>query len=157
MARARIKGSLVTFKFGTPSKDYKCDLISAVLERTDQGGGGGDSAITFCDAATGAASGEKWTLTVEALQSTDDSTATDGESLHSLIWESAAKAGGDKIPFEFAPHGNGTATAAQPHYTGTAVVPAGGYPAIGGQAGTNSWTWSYTFDLDPDVITKVIA
>jgi hypothetical protein len=160
VARTRIKGTLVTFKFGTPARDLRCDLISAVLEKADAGNNNTtDSVVTFCDAATGGGGGgQVWHLKVEAIQSTDGATVTpDGESLHMMIWDAAAKAGGDKIPFEFAPHGNASATKDQPHYTGSVTVPAGGYPSIGGSAGGNSWTWTYDFVVDQNLVTVVTS
>jgi len=157
MARTRIKGKGLTFSFGNPAVAYECDLISAVLEQTDQSSTNTDSVVTFCDAAA-SAGGKKWVLNIEAIQSTDvagGAGATD--SLHTLIWNSAAKAGGAEIPFEFAPYGNAVATTAQPHFTGTAVVPQGGFPAIGGSAGDNSFTWSYTFDVKDGLVTRKTA
>ena len=100
MARTRIVGKGLTFKFG--SADFKCDLISAVLERGEAPNTGSDTVVTFCDAAA-SATGQVWTLNIEAVQSTDSASATDGQSLHSLIWETAAATGGD-IAFEFAPY-----------------------------------------------------
>ena len=154
MARTRIKGKGLVFQLN--SKAYECDLVSAVLEKVDKPNTGTDSVVTFCDAST-SAGGQVWQLTIEAVQSTDTSAGTDGESLHTLIWDSAATTGGAKIPFVFMPHGNSTATAEQPHFTGTAVVEQGAYPALGGTAGDSSFTWSYEFLLDPDVVTRVTS
>jgi hypothetical protein len=154
MARTRIRGKQV--KFTLNGHDYECDLVSAVLEKVDAPSSGTDTVTTFCDAST-SAGGQVWQLSIEAVQSTDTSAATDGESLHTLIWDSAATAGGAKIPFVFMTHGNATASAEQPHFTGTAVVEAGAYPAVGGTAGENSFTWTYEFYLDPDVVTRKIA
>jgi len=153
MARTRIVGKGLTFKFG--AADFKCDLISAVLERGDAPDGGTDSVVTFCDAAA-SSGGQVWKLGIEAVQSTDSASATDGQSLHTLIWDTAAGGGGD-VAFEFAPFGNATATADQPHYTGSIVVPAGGYPSVGGSAGDNSFTWSAEWLVKDNSVTKVVA
>lgn len=166
MARNRIKGKGLTFEFGTPAVKYECDLISAVLERVDQQSGGGqDGVITFCDAAA-SAGGQVWVLNIEAVQSTDVTAAATGtvgnpgyvpaqtDSLHTVVWNAAATTGGMDIPFVFAPYGNATPTPAQPHFTGTVHVEQGAFPSIGGSAGDNSFTWTYQFNLNPNVVTR---
>lgn len=160
MARTRIKGKGLTFSFGNPAVKYECDLVSAVLSQTDQTEGATDTVKTFCD-ANSSAGGKVWVLDIEAIQSTDVSggtgpTAT-SDSLHTLVWNAAAKSGGEEIPFEFAPYGNATATPAQPHFTGIAVVPQGGFPAIGGSAGDNSFTWTYQFVVKDGNVTRKTA
>ncbi len=148
----RIKGKNQSIKFGTPLAEYKCDLISYNLYKGDPGGGGTtDGTVTFCDADSGAASGEVWLLDVECLQ------ATDADSLWTLIHAAAAKAGGDDIAFEIAPYGNAAASATQPHFTGTFIVAQGAFPPIGGSAGNDSWTWSATYTVKSNTVTTVSA
>ena len=155
MARTRIKGKGLSFEFG--GEAFECDLVSAVLERGDAPDTGTDGVVTFCDAAT-SSGGQVWTLSIEAIQSTDTSAnATDGQSLHTLIWNSAAATGGGDITFVFKPHGNAAATPEQPHYTGEVNIPAGGYPSIGGSAGDNSFTWSYQFAVLNNTVNRVTA
>ena len=154
MARTRIKGKGLSFEFG--GEAFECDLVSAVLERGDAPDTGTDGVVTFCD-ANASSGGQVWTLSIEAVQSTDTSAATDGQSLHTLIWDTAATAGGGDIAFVFKPHGNAAASVEQPHYTGSVTVPAGGYPSIGGSAGDNSFTWSYQFAVLNNTVNRVTA
>lgn len=157
MSRTRIKGKGLTFEFGTPAVAYECDLVSAVLSRGDAPNTGTDTVVTFCDAST-SSGGQVWLLDIEAVQSTDVSAGTGPtavtDSLHTLIWNEAAKVGGGEVPFIFKPHGNETATAAQPHFKGTVLVPAGGYPSIGGSAGDSSFTWTYQFSVKDNLVTR---
>jgi len=113
-----------------------------------------DGIVTFCDATT-AADGNVWQLQIEAIQSTDDGATTADKSLHTLVWDSAV-AGGE-LDFTFQPHGNAVATASQPHYTGIVTVEAGAYPEVGGTAGNDSFTWSYTFTVKDNTVTKVVS
>ena len=153
MARNRMKGKGITFTF--KGQEYKCDLVSAVLQKESAGGDSStDSTITFCDAETGAASGQAWKLSITAVQSTDNGATDADKSLHTLIWEAAAGSVDTEIPFVFAPHGNATPSQTQPHYTGTAIVKTGAYPAVGGSAGESSWTWDYTFDVKDNTIVR---
>ena len=154
MARTRIKGKGLSFEFG--GEAFECDLVSAVLERGDAPDTGTDGVVTFCD-ANASSGGQVWTLSIEAVQSTDTSAATDGQSLHTLIWDTAATAGGGDIAFVFKPHGNAAASVEQPHYTGSVTVPAGGYPAVGGSAGDSSFTWSYQFAVLNNTVTRKTA
>jgi hypothetical protein len=152
MPRTRIKGKGLVFEF--ENEAYECDLISAVLLREAADTATADGIVTFCDATT-AADGNVWQLQIEAIQSTDDGATTADKSLHTLVWDSAV-AGGE-LDFTFQPHGNAVATASQPHYTGIVTVEAGAYPEVGGTAGNDSFTWSYTFTVKDNTVTKVVS
>jgi hypothetical protein len=159
MARSRIKGKSLSITVGTTK--YECDLVSFVLEKADQAGGEGNDVITFCDASTGAASGQVWQLSLEALQSTDVTDATANppvtKSLWSLLWDEADKGSDQEIDFELAPYGNATPSSAQPHFTGKFVVKAGDFPTIGGSAGDASWTFSKTYLVANNSVTRKTA
>lgn len=149
MARTRLKGKGLVFMFGNTA--YECDLTSAVLIREAADNASTDGVLTFCDVAN-SSDGNVWKLNIEAIQSTDQGSGS-AKSLHTLVWETAS-AGGD-LGFIFKPHGNATASTSQPHYTGSATVAAGAYPEIGGAAGNDSFTWSYSFTVKDNNVTKV--
>lgn len=97
-------------------------------------------AVTFADAAEGIV---PWKLKGSAIQSTD------AASFWTKCWEGAGKT----VPFILAPHGNKTATAAQPHFTGRVTI--GSKPSLSSEAGDDK---GVTFDFDWDVkgeVTKV--
>lgn len=151
MARTRIKGKGLVFMFGGTA--YECDLTSATLVREAADNNTADGVLTFCDVAN-ASDGNVWKLNIEAVQSTDQGSGS-AKSLHTLVWETAS-AGGD-LAFIFKPHGNAAATTSQPHYTGSATVGVGAYPEIGGAAGNDSFTWSYSFTVKDNAVTKVTS
>lgn len=123
----RIKGAALALKIdGT---DFWADATSVKLENED-----GDI-TTFYDASIGG--GKQYYFTVSAIQSTAAS------SFWSYVW---ANSGEDGIEFTYAPHGNATATADQPHFEGTLRI--GAKPVIGGDAGTNT---TYVFDTRFDI------
>ena len=152
MPRTRIKGKGLVFEFD--NEPFECDLTSAVLLREAADTATADTVTTFCDATT-SSDGNVWKLTIEAVQSTDDGATTALKSLHTLVWDTAV-AGGE-IDFTFQPHGNATATVSEPHYTGTVTVDAGAYPEVGGSAGNDAFTWSYTFTVKDNTVTKVTS
>ena len=155
MARSRIKGKNLSFMFD--GDEYKCDLVSAVLTKDDADAAASDSVVTFCDAEQ-SAGGQVWYLDTEAIQSTDvdgSPDVNDIESLHTLVRNSAATAGGATLDFQFAPYGNDTPSAEQPHFTGQVTVEQGAYPTIGGSAGDSSFTWTYRFTVTDNLVTRV--
>jgi len=148
MARTRLKGKGITFTYeGT---EYQCDLTSVVLEKAAADEGTTDSTVTFCDVDSGAATGDIWKMNITAVQSTD---YTAEKALHMLIWDLAATGG--EMAFVFAPHGNENPTVEQPSFTGSVLVPAGGYPSVGGDAGEDTWTFDYEFTVKDDVVNRV--
>lgn len=155
MARTRIKGKNISFTFGL--EEYKCDLVSAVLSKDDADAATSDSVVTFCD-AEGSAGGQVWFLDIEAIQSTDVDGAPnvdDIESLHTLVWNAAATAGGMDVAFQFAPYGNDTPSTHQPFFTGSVTIEQGAYPSLGGSAGDNSFTWTYRFTVKDNVVNRI--
>ncbi len=155
MARTRIKGKNISFTFGL--EEYKCDLVSAVLSKDDADAATSDSVVTFCDAEA-SAGGQVWYLDIEAIQSTDvdgSPDPADVESLHTLVWNAAATAGGMVVPFQFSPYGNATPTAEQPFFTGSVTIEQGAYPSIGGSAGDNSFTWDYRFTVSDNLVPRI--
>ncbi len=144
MARNRISGKTLTMTVG--SESYECDLISAVLTRAEASDTA-DTVKTFCEQSS-SASTLVWNLTVTAVQSTDTAAGSDGESLHTLIWDAAATSGGDTFACILKPHGNESPSVEQPHYNFTVKVDEGAYPDLGGEGGPDAFTFEYTFEVD---------
>ncbi len=86
---------------------------------------------TFAEAATGG--GQEWLLTI-----TGNSDYAAG-SFWSWLWENSGQEG----QYVLKPYGNETASAEQPHFTGTITVPK--KPGVGGSAGQ---TWTYEAALE---------
>lgn len=114
------------------SVDYKCDITNCVMDSEPLD----TDALTFCDAANYT---EKWFFTVTAIQSTD------ADSFHQMLWANS----GTTVAFVFAPHGNGTVTADEPHYTGNLII--GKKPKVGGTANTN-----YVFEYRLDIVGEPV-
>ena len=121
----RIKGKSLTLTIG--GTDYAADATDIVLENEEADG----DVTTFADAAAGGA--VQWFFTMNAVQSTD------AASLWRFLWDST----GDEVAYVFAPHGNATPSASQPHFTGNVTI--GSKPAIGGTAGE-----TFTFEVRLD-------
>jgi hypothetical protein len=100
-ASTRIKANNIVFKIG--ATDYACDANMVELTLDDAPG----DVQTFCEVRTGA----EWTLNLEGIVSGD------AASLYRVIWDNF----GSEVAFIIAPNGNATASASQPHYTGTVV------------------------------------
>lgn len=128
----RIYGNKLGFTI--KDKDYWADMSSVELSPGDKD----DNVLTFADAASGATS--EWTLKGKAIQSTD------AGSLWDFIWENAGK----EIAFILAPHGNKTASTAQPHFTGKVKI--GKRPPISVEAGEDK---GMTFEFEWKVIGEV--
>lgn len=126
----RIKGVALTLKLGAVPTDYKADVTKCTITNEEADSG----VVTFEDAASGGA--RKYLLNISAIQSTD------ADSLWSYIWTNS----GTKVAFVFAPHGNATATADQPHFTGNVWI--GPKPEIGGEAGQGN---TYVFDTQWEI------
>lgn len=123
----RIKGTKLQLKID--ATDYWADVTSVTLENEEADG----DVTTFEDASLGGA--VTYFLNITAIQST--ATA----SFWRMVWENT----GDEVAFIYAPHGNATASATEPHFTGTVKI--GSKPFIGGEAGT-----TYTFETRMDII-----
>ena len=98
-ASTRIKAHNIIFNIG--ATDYACDATMVDLQLQDAPG----DVQTFCEQRVGG----EWTLGLEGIVSGD------ATSLYRVLWENFGTTG----TFEIAPNGNATATASQPHYTGT--------------------------------------
>lgn len=98
-ASTRIKAQNILFKVG--STDYACDATMVDLVLGDAPG----DVQTFCEQRVGG----QWTLTLEGI------TSGDATSLYRVLWANFGTTG----VFTIAPNGNATATASEPHYTGT--------------------------------------
>lgn len=119
------------------SQEFNADGTAVVLDNEE----GDTDTRTFAELAAGDA--RQWFFQLTAL---GDYSAG---SIWDLLWENS----GATIPYEFKPYGNAVASAAQPHFTGTAKVVA--KPPIGGTAGEN-WTFEARLDV-VGVPTRVIA
>lgn len=131
----RIRGRQLKLSLGTPAEDYWADTTSVQLlnEEAD------DDVVTFADAAEGENVQEY--LEISGIQSTDP------DSLWTYLWDHA----GEDVPFTYAPHGNETPTAAQPHFIGTVTL--GPRPPLGGEAGRNN---THTFETRWNVVGKTV-
>jgi len=98
-ASTRIKAHNIIFNIG--ATDYACDATMVDLQLQDAPG----DVQTFCEQRVGG----EWTLGLEGIVSGD------AASLYRVLWENFGTTG----TFEVAPNGNATATASEPHYTGT--------------------------------------
>lgn len=127
----RLKGNALALKFGSPATDYWCDATSVVLDNEEAD----SDTVTFCDAAAGG--GRQFFLTINAIQSLQSS------SFWRYTWANT----GAEVPFTYAPAGNTTPSADQPHFTGTVKI--GPKPTVGGEAGPSS---TYKFETRWDVV-----
>lgn len=126
----RIKGTKLYLTVGGDS--YAMDVTSISLENEESAAG----VTTFEDALAGGA--RQYYFTGTAVQSTDTG------SFWTEVWDAVSR---DGIAFVYAPHGNETITADEPHFTGTLSL--GPKPFIGGEAGaTNEFTFDFRFDID---------
>ena len=98
-ASTRIKAQNIKFLIG--ATEYACDATMVDLVLGDAPG----DVQTFCEQRVGG----EWALTLEGI------TSGDATSLYRVLWENFGTTGA----FTIAPNVNETATASQPHYTGT--------------------------------------
>lgn len=126
MAAIKFKGKNLSFTIAGTEYNSDITAVNLVNEESD------DDVTTFADLSAGG--NVAWTIEVEGVS--DYGTG----SLWSYCWANA----GAEAAFVFKPYGNTTATAAQPHFTGTLVVRA--KPPVGGTA-NETFTFEYTFDV----------
>lgn len=107
--------------------DYWADFSSVVLQSEDAS----SDVNTFYDAAQGGR--RDFYFTVGGVQSTE------AASFWRAMWAGA----GAEEAFVYAPHGNATASADQPHFTGTVRIPAQGAFQLGGEASADG---TFSFD-----------
>ena len=98
-ASTRIKAQNIKFLIG--ATEYACDATMVDLVLGDAPG----DVQTFCEQRVGG----EWALTLEGI------TSGDATSLYRVLWANF----GTTATFTIAPNGNETATASEPHYTGT--------------------------------------
>ena len=147
MARTRIYAKNVVFF--VDGKEQQCDVTSLVLQKDSPPDNAAvDGTQTFCDLNSGSVD-NVWVCNITAIQSGD---VTD-LSLYSAVWKLAENGGGD-VAFIVKPYGNATATLDEPHYTGTFTVAAGQFPQVGGEASESAWTWSDSYLVKDDVVTR---
>ena len=147
MARTRIYAKNVVFF--VDGKEQQCDVTSLVLQKDSPPDNAAvDGTQTFCDLNSGSVD-NVWVCNITAIQSGD---VTD-LSLYSAVWKLAEDGGGD-VAFIVKPYGNATATLDEPHYTGTFTVAAGQFPQVGGEASESAWTWSDSYLVKDDKVTR---
>jgi hypothetical protein len=100
-ASTRIKAQNILFKFG--ATEYACDANMVELTLDDAPG----DVQTFCEVRVGG----QWSLQLDGI------TSGDASSLYRVLWDNF----GSTAAFTIAPNGNATASASEPHYTGTVV------------------------------------
>tara|TARA_R110001606_G_scaffold118186_1_gene248493 strand:+ start:755 stop:1192 length:438 start_codon:yes stop_codon:yes gene_type:complete len=98
-ASTRIKAQNIKFLIG--ATEYACDATMVDLVLGDAPG----DVQTFCEQRVGG----EWALTLEGI------TSGDATSLYRVLWANFGTTG----TFTIAPNGNATATASEPHYSGT--------------------------------------
>lgn len=98
-------------------------------------------AVTFAELGNGTPL--QWFFTITAVADYGSG------SFWSTLWDNA----GTTVPFVLKPYGNATATAAQPHFTGTCTINA--KPPIGGTA-NEVFTFEARLDVEGDPV-RVIA
>ena len=98
-ASTRIKAQNI--KFLIDDAEYACDATMVDLVLGDAPG----DVQTFCEQRVGG----EWALTLEGI------TSGDATSLYRVLWANFGTTG----TFEIAPNGNASASADEPHYTGT--------------------------------------
>ena len=147
MARTRIYAKNVVFF--VDGKEQQCDVTSLVLQKDSPPDNAAvDGTQTFCDLNSGSVD-NVWVCNITAIQSGD---VTD-LSLYSAVWKLAENGGGD-VAFIVKPYGNDTATLDEPHYKGTFTVAAGQFPQVGGEASESAWTWSDSYLVKDNVVTR---
>lgn len=117
----RADGKNLSLTFG--AVEVACVTSTAVLDNEDAPA----ELVTFADVIAG--NDRRWFFTLTGYP--DYSSGT----FWSLLWETPAFT---PIAYVFKPYGNATPTAAEPHFTGQAVVDQ--KPPIGGDAG-RAWAF----------------
>lgn len=137
MAKYKGNNLSLTFVNSAVTEEVNLEATSVLLTNEEAD----EDEVTFAELASG--SNVQWFFEITATSDYGAST------WWTFCWE---KAGLDAT-FTFKPYGNTTASASQPHFTGT--VNMGGKPPIGGSAGE---TWTFEKRMDVTVgPTRVIA
>lgn len=117
--------------------EYNMDCKKVILNNEESE----DDFTTFADLAAGGAI--QWFFEIEAVS--DFGTG----SLWNYVWSNA---GTSAVAFVFKPYGNATASATQPHFTGTLNV--GPKPPVGGEAG-EVFSFEARFEVNGTPLLKV--
>lgn len=136
LTNGKYKGKNLSLTINSVEYNMDATRVELLNEEAD------NDTTTFADVAAGGA--VQWYFEVEAVS--DYATG----SLWAYVWDNA---GDDDVAFTFKPYGNATATANQPHFTGTLKV--GAKPPVGGTAGEN-FVFEVRFDVNGEP-TKVVA
>lgn len=136
--RNRIKGKALTFKIGTV--DYYADATS--IDLTSEESASSTDTVTFCDAAN-AVDTRDWYFDIESI------ITNDADSLWTYLWDNS---GTQNVAYTYAPHGNTTPSATQPHFTGFVNIPS--KPNIGGSS-NSTWTFKVRIDCTAEPTKKV--
>jgi hypothetical protein len=121
----RIKANAL--KLTIDGTDYWADFSSVMMQSEEAA----SDVTTFYDASLGGR--RDFFFTVSGVQSTETT------SFWRAMWDDA----GTEVPFVFAVHGNATASANQPHMTGTVRLPPRGAIMLGGEASPDG---TFSFD-----------
>lgn len=128
MSSTRIKGTALALSFG--GTDFWADVTAVTLENEEA-----DSpSITFEDAAGNPE--RQYLIKGSAVQSLQTSS----------FWRYAWANTGQTVAFRYAPKGNMTASADEPHFLGTVKI--GPRPTVGGEAGTADFTFEFEWEVE---------
>lgn len=128
MGSTRIKGTALALSFG--GVDYWADVTAVTLENEEA-----DSpTLTFADAAGNPE--RKYLIKGSAIQSLQTSS----------FWRYAWANAGAAVAFRYAPKGNATASADEPHFLGTVKI--GPRPTVGGEAGSGDFTFDFEWEVE---------
>lgn len=132
---AKYKGKDLSLLFGAQEVNVEATSIVLTNEEAD------NDAVTFYDLSQGGA--VTWYFEIEATADYGSS------SFWTYLWDNA----GSDVAYTFKPYGNTTASASQPHFTGTVTL--GPKPSVGGSAGE---VFSFSVRMDcTDEPTRVTA
>jgi hypothetical protein len=121
------------------SVEYNMDLTKAVITNEEAD----DSDVSFADLGAGA--GLNWNLEFEAF-----SDYASG-SIWSYVWDNAGDTG---VAYLLKPYGNATASATQPHFSGTLKV--GNKPGNIGGTANETFKFEHVFELEGEPL-RVVA
>lgn len=136
LTNGKFKGKSLSLTINSVEYNMDCTSIEFVSEDADA------DELTFAE--IGSTGGKDWFMDVAAIQEF----ATG--SLWRYVWDNA---GDEDIAFLAKPYGNATATATQPHFSGTLTIPSA--PNFGGEADA-TFTFEVRFELDAQP-TMVVA
>lgn len=119
-------------------EEVNLEATSVLMDNEDAD----SDAITFAELADGDAL--QWFFAITAVSDYG------ADSFWTFCWDHA----GEDVDFVFKPYGNDTASASQPHFTGTATV--NKKPPVGGEAGS-VFTFETRFEIQGTPVRDVTA